>query len=89
MDMITDYRANHVLFQEPGLKESQLAEKYMTTRKYTGSFAASKMTRAYNVHGVSQGVRQYGGVATFTIGDPTNKIAKTETDPTELGRWCY
>ena len=55
VDMIIDYRYNHILFQERGLKESRLSEKGKTTRWYTGSFAASKMTRAYNIHGGYQG----------------------------------
>ena len=86
--MVTNYRVDHLLIQAPGLKESRLAEKDKMMQRFTGSFAASKMTRTYNANGASQGARQYGGVAILTIGDSTAAVAKTDTDPTDLGGWC-
>ena len=80
--MIIDYIYNHTISQERGLKEIQLAKTDRTTRSYTRSFAASKMTRAYNIKGGSQQAQQYGGSAIITIGKPTTNIAKTDMELT-------
>ena len=87
--MIIDYGSNHIFFKEHGLKYSRLEEKDRSTRRYKGSFAESKMTRAYNIKGGSQKAQQYGGAAILTIGDPTTNIANTDMDLTGLGRWRY
>ena len=87
--MIANYRANHVLFQEPTLKDSRLSEKDRITGGFMGSFPASKMTRDNNIHRGSQRVRKYGGIAILVVSNSTTKISKTDTDLTGLGKWCY